>query len=1215
MDTGCTNCIIKLSSIVKTSSIEKIQSQIQGVGGFLEVVGIIKVLFLGKYLNFRIVKDLPIDVDGFLGADFFKIFKAHLNFESNTITIKANFHKSVTFSMNRQEQCNFGNSENEQLEKKIVFPMYTKNNSSFTIPKRCELIKKISTQAQEDCVLRKQEIADGVFIAETLVRPKNGEIQVKILNTREQDVTINNFKPILESLEDFELCALGTTKIDVERVKKLLENLNLNTLNSEEIDSITAICSKYADVFHMDGDPYTHTNLYEQTIKLKPEATPVYRKPYRIPQSQKSEIDKQVKEMLKQKIIEPAASEWSSPILLVPKKADSAGNKRWRLVIDYRRLNENIEDEKFPLANITDILDSLAGAIYFTTLDLSQGFYQLPIKKDDRGCTAFVTDKGQYQMCKLPMGLKISPSAFSRMMTVALAGLNYENCFVYLDDIIVFGKNLEQHNKNLMTVLTRLRKVNLKLNPAKCVFARKSVLYLGHLISDKGIQPDPDKLTAIKNFPVPKNADESKRFVAFANYYRKFVKNFSIIAAPLNKLQKKGAIFEWTPKCQEAFEIIIRSLSNPEILDYPDFSNNNIFVLTTDASRVGLGAVLSNSNGRPVAFASRTLNKAESNYSTTEIELLAVVWAVKHFRPYLFGRYFEIKSDHRALVYLFAQADPSSRLTKFRMTLLEYNFSIIYVKGKNNVVADALSRINIEELQELTKRVDNSKIMVLTRAQTKKLKAEPKKDSPQAVESDQLDAPIVSEVLRKGTNMIELKEIKITRNQKEVKMTYIEKECVKYAKQNKKQIVYCEKNKTLYLIRSETNASDDLRSPMQALIEVCTRLGIADLAIAKKEENRELIQEIKEAREELKREEIRIFIVPGVEIVQDEETKKLILNDYHMLPTGGHAGCNRMYKNMKKLYLWSGMDKDVQQYVKRCDSCQRFKHSLLPKEEMIITSTATEALDKIYLDLVGPIMSDEDEFRYILTIQCELSKYILAIPLKNKESTTVARAFVDHFILKYGIPSAIATDCGTEFMSETFTKVCQLLNINKLNSTAYHHESIGALENSHKHLGAFLRIQLNAHGGTWSNWVNYWTFTYNTTVHTETNYTPYELVFGKSCNLPSNLAYPKEVDPLYNPDNYPLELKFRLQSAAKEAHENLITSKIARKNRNDRFMRPLEIVIGDQVLVKKENRAGKLDVIFVGPFEVTAIEEPNIKIKIKNKEQLIHKNRVKKYNT
>jgi RNase H-like domain found in reverse transcriptase/Gypsy protein len=178
-------------------------------------------------------------------------------------------------------------------------------------------------------------------------------------------------------------------------------------------------------------------------------------------------------------------------------------------------------------------------------------------------------------------------------------------------------------------------------------------------------------------------------------------------------------IFDWNDDCQKSFEILKQKLIDPVTLDYPDFSRNNHFILTTDASKIGLGAVLANSNGRPVAYASRTLNKAEKNYSTTDIELLAIVWAVQKYRPYVFGRYFEIYTDHRPLVYLFSQADPSSRLNKFRMVLMEYIFSITYLKGKDNAVADALSRINIEELNEITRQIENSKVLVVTRSKAK----------------------------------------------------------------------------------------------------------------------------------------------------------------------------------------------------------------------------------------------------------------------------------------------------------------------------------------------------------------------------------------------------------------------------------------------------------------------------------------------------------------
>lgn len=292
-------------------------------------------------------------------------------------------------------------------------------------------------------------------------------------------------------------------------------------------------------MFHLQGDKFSKTNVYEQKIHLREFSTPVYTRPYRLPQIQKEEIKKQIQQMIKDDIIEETRSEWNSPLLVVPKKSDKDGNRKWRVVVDYRQLNQKLEYDKFPLPAITEILDSLGGAIYFSHLDLSQGYYQVELHPSSRHYTAFSTADGQYQMKRLPMGLKISPSAFSRLMTIAMSGLNYEKCFIYLDDIIVFGNNLQSHNRNLISVFERLRKVNLKLNPTKCTFLKKEILYLGHIISEKGIAPDPEKFYAVKNYPVPKNAKEAKRFTAFANYYRRHIREFAKIAEPLNNLSKK----------------------------------------------------------------------------------------------------------------------------------------------------------------------------------------------------------------------------------------------------------------------------------------------------------------------------------------------------------------------------------------------------------------------------------------------------------------------------------------------------------------------------------------------------------------------------------------------------------------------------------------------------------------------------------------------------
>lgn len=213
-----------------------------------------------------------------------------------------------------------------------------------------------------------------------------------------------------------------------------------------------------------------------------------------------------------------------------------------------------------------------------------------------------------------------------------------------------------------------------------------------------------------------------------------------------------------------------------------------------------------------------------------------------------------------------------------------------------------------------------------------------------------------------------------------------------------------------------------------------------------------------------------------------------------MLPTGGHAGINRMYNNIKRYYFWVGLRKDVESFVKKCDDCQRFKHFRPNIEPLTITTTATSAFQKIYLDLVGPLDPDVVDNRYILTLQCELSKFIEAYPIPNKEAITVADSFIKNFVVRYGIPNELVTDQGTEFLTSTLEEICKLLKIKKLHSTAYHHETLGALENSHKCLGAYLRMQIAKHPDTWSSWVPFWCFAYNNTVHTETRYTPFELV-------------------------------------------------------------------------------------------------------------------------
>lgn len=305
------------------------------------------------------------------------------------------------------------------------------------------------------------------------------------------------------------------------------------------------------------------------------------------------------------------------------------------------------------------------------------------------------------------------------------------------------------------------------------------------------------------------------------------------------------------------------------------------------------------------------------------------------------------------------------------------------------------------------------------------------------------------------------------------------------------------------------------------------------------------------------------------------------------------------------------MTKDIVKYVSECEHCKKQKYSIGTKQPMTITTTANSAFEKVYLDIVGPLQKDTNGYSYVLTLQCELSKYTEAYPLQNKDTVSVARAFVDNFILRYGIPREIATDRGSEFISSTMKEVCSLLKIDQLRSTAYHHESIGALENTHKTMGAYLRINCQNQMGTWSSWLPYWCFAYNNTVHTETNYTPHELVFGKRCILPSNFNG-DIVDPLYAHDNYALELKYRLQRAQKDARDNLIQSKKKRKINYDTIVNPVYYKKGDLLLLRNPSE-NKMDPIFLGPYPVLDDLDCNVKILKNGKEDIVHKNRTKLY--
>ena len=393
-------------------------------------------------------------------------------------------------------------------------------------------------------------------------------------------------------------------------------------------------------------------------------------------------------DMLSQGVIEPACGPWSSPIVLVSKKDGSS-----RFCVDFRKVNDLTIKDAHPIPRIDDTLDALSGSRWFSTLDLTSGYWQVEMEEADKEKTAFSTYRGLFQFKVMPFGLANAPSTFQRLMELALSDLHWKTCLVYLDDIIIFSRTVEDHFSRLAEVFQRLRDAGLKLKPSKCKLLRTSVKYLGHVVSDRGVETDPEKTLTVTTWPTPCNAKELRQFLGFASYYRRFVKNFAMIAAPLYTLTEKNKEWSWTEKCEIAFQDLKDKLTSSPVLVFPDFNQN--FILDCDASGEGLGAVLSQcDNGieRPVAYASRRLTKAERRYSATRREMLALVWAAQHFQSYLLGRPFRARTDHHALKWLHSFKEPEGQVARWLELLSRFDFIVSHRAGQKHVNADVLSR-------------------------------------------------------------------------------------------------------------------------------------------------------------------------------------------------------------------------------------------------------------------------------------------------------------------------------------------------------------------------------------------------------------------------------------------------------------------------------------------------------------------------------------------
>ena len=493
--------------------------------------------------------------------------------------------------------------------------------------------------------------------------------------------------------EDTVVNAVTTVSERQHKVRELFQNnLSLSKLEKEKF---CQFLMDHHTVFSLEDNERGETNLVQLEIDTG-DAQPRRQHPRRLPYVAKQEVARQLQTMQEAGIIQPSISPWASPVVLVRKKDGT-----YRFCVDYRELNAVTKPDTFPLPRIDDLLDQLGNTKYFSTLDLASGFWQVQVHPNSRAKTAFVTPQGLHEFRVMPFGLTNAPAVFQRLMQRVLMDLNQKNdadfVTVYIDDILVYSKTLEQHLDHLKVVMDRLIQAGLKLKPSKCLFVRKEVNYLGHVITPKGLKVSDQHVTAVKDFPAPSNVKEVRQFLSLSSFYRKFIPSFAKLAQPLHSLTKKNVQFKWTEDCQQAFEVLKRKLTEAPVLAYPNFSTG--FTIETDASYSGLGTILSQEQEdgclHPVSYASRALSPAEQNYGITDLETLAVVWAVTHFRHYLYNQSVRIYTDHAAVKSVLQNPNISGKHARwwtkiYGSGLKEVN--IVHRAGKESSNADALSR-------------------------------------------------------------------------------------------------------------------------------------------------------------------------------------------------------------------------------------------------------------------------------------------------------------------------------------------------------------------------------------------------------------------------------------------------------------------------------------------------------------------------------------------
>jgi len=1031
--------------------------------------------------------------------------------------------------------------------------------SQVNVPARSTL-DVVTVSRGDNWLLEAKQIHPGVLAASTLLPDRHHDISVRVVNTTTEpqalrgnmclgdlsrvDVSAETIQPVHEPVQAQSTSSASTATEVIDPIPELMQTLP-EELTEPQRQAIKQLFERYEDVMSKSDLDVGETHLIQHRIPTG-DHPPIRQPLRRHPTAYNEAIDEHIGELLQHGILEPCQGPWASNIVIVRHK-----NGKIRCCCDYRGINVCTYNDSYPLPNIEATVEALNGAAWFCSVDLRAGYHNIPVAEEDRDKTAIITRRGLFRFRKMPFGLSSAPGTFQRLMDLVFSGLNYYSVLVYLDDVVVFGPSVETLMERLEEVFLRLRGANLKINTRKCHLFQRRISFLGHVISQDGVEVQPEKTAAVEEWPVPCNIRELRSFLGLASYYRKFIRSFSLIAEPLYELLRKGRQFCWSETQQLAFEQLKSCLVQAPVLGTPQA--NGCFYLDTDASDRGLGIVLSQMQGgveRVIAYASRTLTQQERAYCVTRKELLAVVYGLKKFRPYLMGRHFVVRTDHSAIQWLRKTPMPLAQTARWLLFIEQYDFEVQHRSGVKHGNADALSR-----RPHVCKQCET-----IVPAEAKDNEFEPTDNDPVDGMETCPKVRVVNQTESSpfpDTQTVHSMEELADLQAKDPELAPI----IRLRLQQSDQ-------PSFDVVRSESAETKFYWSQWARLI---VREGVVFRIIFDRQGR-----------------------PCGQQLLVPKALRNELIEMVHAGLTGCHVGVGKTIFQVGRRAWWKGWKADVRRFYQRCPRCSRYFRGRLPRQGTLQPTRVGAIMERLSIDLTGPHPRSKHGNVYICTVIDVFSKWLEIFAIRNKEALTVAKVLVEKVFCRLGTPLSILSDRGGEVDSQLMHEICQLLHIDKLHTSSYHPACNAQIERQHRTLNTILGKVVSEHQSDWDEMLNYVAAALRASPSESTGYSANFLMLGREVNTPADIVYgvvEPQADPNY--DDFVETVRDRMCEAYNIARENLQVAANRNKRYYDMRVKQKSFQVGESVYYynprRFKGRSDKWARKYTGPFVVEKV--------------------------